>query len=298
MTQGSTISSSLYELAKLSRPKQWLKNVFVAIPLFFTPALLSFDSLFRVLVAVACFCLWSSSVYLFNDALDVESDRQHPRKRFRPVAAGRISVQLALSVSAVLMLGATILASATLPRAFVLMGFLYLANSVIYCILLKHRVIADVIAIAIGFVLRLLGGCAAIEVEPSSWIIVCGFSLALVLGFGKRRAEIERLERGGEFRTTLKSYTSQKLDTMLGIASSICLMSYMLYTVSAETVALQGTDKLIYTVPFVAYGIFRFMFLTQEGVADGPTEILTRDPIFALNGVLWLLAVLSILYFT
>ena len=172
-----------------------MKNVFVAIPLLFTPAALSLESVVVVLLAVGCFCLWSSSVYLLNDVLDVESDRQHPRKRYRPVAAGRVPIRLALSVSLLFAVLATIMAVATLPKAFVFIGILYLANSLLYCVVLKHRVIADIIAIAIGFVLRLLAGCAAIQVEPSSWIVVCGFSLAPVLGFGKRRAEIERVGR-------------------------------------------------------------------------------------------------------
>src|SRR5262249_21287673 len=159
----------------------------------------------------------------------------------------------------------------------------YLLNSIAYCLLLKHQVIADVLSIAIGFVLRLLAGCAAIGAEPSSWIIVCGFSLATLLGFGKRKLELGNLQQPGTYLPILTLYSEEKLNLLLGITASLCLLSYMLYTVSPETIRLHGTEQLVYTVPFVAYGVFRFLFKVQDGQYDGPVELLLKDRVFAVN---------------
>lgn len=177
-----------------------------------------------------------------------------------------------------------------------LFGALYLANSLAYCLVLKYRVVVDVLAIALGFVLRLLGGCAAIGVEPSSWLLVCGFSLALLLGFGKRRLEVDGLERAAEFRPVLQSYSPEKLNLLLGITASMCLLSYMLYTVAPETVRVHHTDKLVYTTPFVAYGVFRYLLKVQEGQHDGPVEVVVKDWTFSLNVLLWVASVFAILW--
>src|SRR5262249_33704356 len=153
-------------------------------------------------------------------------------------------------------------------------------NSLAYCLVLKHKVIVDVLMIATGFVLRILAGCSAIDCQASTWILVCGFSLALLLGFGKRRAELVRVRQRHGFRPALENYDNAKLDVLLAICASLCLLSYMLYTVASETMALHGTRHLLYTVPFVAYGLFRFVFKVQEGKGDGPTDILLHDPVF------------------
>lgn len=245
-------------------------------------------------VAVGCFCLWSSAIYVLNDVIDAEADRAHPRKCHRPIAAGRIAPAAAVGLTLVLV-GIGFTAALALPRPFVLFGALYLGNSLAYCLWLKDRVIVDVLVIGIGFVIRLLAGCVAVGVEPSAWLVVCGFSLALVLGFGKRRTEVVNLGRASEYRPLLRIYDAQKLDTMLGIGCSVCLLSYMLYTIDPGTIRLHGTRYLVYTVPFVAYGLFRFIFKVQEGKGDGPVEILAGDPVFALDGLLWLAAVIAIL---
>ena len=294
-TLPSGSSSTLRDLVLLCRPKHWAKNVFVAAPLLFSESFLDPGALIATAMAVACFCAWSSAVYIFNDVIDAPADRMHPRKRERPVASGRVAPTLAVALSCGLVAAAIILALVRLPAAFLLFGMIYLANNVGYCLVLKNRVIVDVLLIAIGFVLRLLAGCAAISVDPSSWLIVCGFSLALLLGFGKRRTEIVGLGQTGEYRSTLVSYSIPKLDTLLAISASICLLAYMPYTVAPETKQLHETDKLIYTVPFVAYGIFRYIFKVQEGKGDGPVDVLTSDPIFALNAVIWGIAVLVVL---
>jgi 4-hydroxybenzoate polyprenyltransferase len=287
---------SLRDFIRLCRPHQWTKNVFVLAPVLFSESIGKPEALLHAGLAFLCFCFWSSSVYCLNDFLDAEADRVHPRKCDRPIPSGRISPSLAIVLSVGLVGMACLIAILTLPLAFLVFGLVYLANSVLYCLLLKHRVIVDVLSIAIGFVLRLLAGCAAIAVEPTSWILVCGFSLAMLLGFGKRRLEIDALTQSGDFRATLQSYSRDKLNLVLGITSSVCLLSYMLYTVSPETVLRHHTNNLVYTVPFVAYGVFRYLFKVQEGQYDGPVEVLLKDPIFALNGLLWLATVVAVLY--
>jgi 4-hydroxybenzoate polyprenyltransferase len=286
----------LGDVLGLCRPRQWTKNSFVLAPLLFSGMIADPGSLLAGVTAFACFCLWSSAIYCWNDWLDAEADRQHPRKCQRPIAAGRLTPTFAVFLGLWLSTEAGLIAWSFLPPVVLLYGLLYLANSVCYCLVLKHRVIADVMSIAVGFVLRLMAGCAAIGVQPTSWILVCGFSLALLLGFGKRRLEIAALAEPGKYRSTLEYYSVDKLNVLLGTASSICLLTYMLYTMSPQTVALHHTDKLIYTVPFVAYGIFRYLFKVQEGLYDGPVEILLKDRIFLVNGLLWLGSVAAVLY--
>jgi len=284
------------DLVALCRPVQWVKNIFVLAPLLFSGTLARPDALVSAAVALLSFCLLSSAVYCLNDVLDTAADLRHPRKRRRPIPSGRIPRAVAMTLAVALAAVGLSVAAMRLPPNFLVYAALYLANSSAYCVLLKYRVIADVLAIAIGFVLRLLGGCAAIGVAPTSWILVCGFSLALLLGFGKRRLEVGALPQGVAYRTVLQSYSADKLNLLLGITSSMCLLSYMLYTVSPETVGLHHTDKLVYTVPFVAYGVFRYLFKVQEGQHDGPVEVLLRDPVFALNGALWTATVVAVLY--
>ncbi len=288
---------SLLALVRLCRPQQWVKNVFVLAPLLFSGTLLSLGHLIPAVIAFGCYCLASSAVYVLNDMLDAGRDRQHPRKCQRPIASGAVSEAQAVVLLLALFAATALAAFALLPTGAVLLIGMYLLGSVLYCAWLKHCVLADVLWIATGFVLRLLGGCLAIQVEPSSWIVVCGFSLALVLGFGKRRTEVANLQEPDAYRPVLRSYNPAKLDTLLAISTAVCLLAYMLYTVSAETIERHQTRNLIYTVPLVAYGLFRYLLKTQEGDGDGPVEILVRDPVFSLTGVLWGGAVLLVLYF-
>ena len=287
----------IYDWARLCRPKHWSKNVFVLLPTFFSEHFTDLNLLLDGLLAFICFCPLSSAMYIANDTVDRKADRQHPRKQSRPIAAGRISVPVALLGSVGLIVCAFALAVFTLPLGFLLAMAAYAGNTIAYILWLKQRVIVDVMLIAIGFVIRLLAGCIAANVEPSSWLIICGFSLALVLGFGKRRTEIEAADVSSQFRSTLLSYNRSKLDTILAVCTAVCLLSYMLYTVAPETVQLHGTKNLVYTVPLVAYGLFRYLFKAQEGRKDEPTDILFADPVFAITGVLWVSAVLLVLMF-
>jgi 4-hydroxybenzoate polyprenyltransferase len=289
-------SAGLWDLIQLLRPNQWAKNSFVVIPLLFGEVLTRTEAILSGLVACFCFCLWSSAVYCFNDILDAKADARHPRKRRRPVASGRVSTPAAMALCLGLLAGGSALGLLAISLPFLIVGALYLANSLLYCVLLKHRVIIDVISIALGFVLRIVAGCLAIKVEPTPWILVCGFSLAMLLGFGKRRLEVGSLTQPTVYRPSLESYSAEKLNILLSISAALCLISYMLYTIALETIQLHGTKNLVYSVPFVAYGVFRYLFKVQEARHDGPVEVLMKDSVFTANGVLWLLVVFAILY--
>lgn len=285
------------DLAYLCRPHQWVKNFFVLAPLLFSNSILKSDLVVNALVAFACFCLISSTIYILNDLIDREADRQHPRKKNRPLASGRVQPTTAIVMGILLLVIALCSAVFLLPRSFLLFVVVYWISSLLYCFWLKRLVIVDVLMIAIGFVLRVLGGCAAIDVNASSWVIVCAFFLALVLGFGKRRTEIANLGTQSEYRSTLAHYDIPKLDMLLAIATAVCLVAYTLYTVAPDTVKLHQTDKLIYTIPLVAYGLFRYLFKVQDGKGDGPAEILVSDPVFMVIGALWAGTAFMIIYF-
>ncbi len=285
----------LGDLVAVLRPSQWAKNVFVLVPVLFSEKAFYRDELLRSVIATACFCLLSSVVYITNDLIDRPADRSHPRKRRRPIASGRVGAGTAVGLAVALVLVSTGVGSLSLPRPFLGFALAYLVNSMAYCFWLKNEVILDVIVISLGFVLRLLAGCAAIGVEPSSWIIVCGFNLALVLGFGKRRSELNVVDDPGGFRRVLLKYTPSKCDILLASSTAVCLVSYALYTVSPETIALHRTSSLVYTTPIVAYGLYRYLFKVLEGAGDGPSEILAGDPVFLVTILAWVLAVVGIL---
>lgn len=286
----------IQDLIAVCRPQQWVKNIFVLVPILFSETPFVSGRFVSSVVATGCFCLFSSSIYIINDLIDRSRDRLHPRKCRRPIAAGRLSVGTAIGLLSVLLAVAVAASAILLPRSFLLCSYVYLLNSIIYCVWLKQKVILDVIVISIGFVLRLMAGCAAIGVTPSSWLVVCGFCLALVLGFGKRRTEVETLAEGSEHRLVLLSYNRAKCDTLLAISTAVCLVSYIAYTLAPGTVAIHRTANLVYTAPLVAYGLFRYIFKTQEGKGgDGPSEILISDWVFPATGLLWVGAVLVIL---
>lgn len=287
------------DLVSLVRPKHWSKNVFVLAPLAFAEPTGPFvPSAIRVGLAFLTFCLLSSAVYCVNDVLDRDADRLHPRKQRRPVASGRVSVATALILALVLAVAGIALTALTLPYGVTIAAALYLVNNAAYTTVLKHHAIADVLSIALGFVLRLLAGALAVPAVPTSWLLVCGFALSLLLGLGKRRAELGSIGADGNVRTSLKVYTAEKLDVMLSTAASLTLLSYMLYTVAPETQALHGTTGLVYTTPLVAYSVFRFIFKAHESRGDGPVEILSSDLVFAGVSVLWAVAVVAILWWS
>ena len=279
------------------RPKQWVKNVFIFTGLIFSRNLFHFDLLVRVSAGFILFSLAASSVYIFNDIQDVEKDKQHPDKRKRPLPAGLLSVQTAYIVSTILAIVA-LAAGYFLNKVFFAILVAYVAMNIAYSLKIKNMVILDVMFIAFGFVIRVLAGTVLADVRPSDWLIICTITISLFLGFSKRRHELSLMgDQSNSHRKVLTHYSIPFLDQMIGIATACTVMSYALYTVSNETVVRFGTRNLVYTIPFVLYGIYRYLYLIhQEGKGGNPTGVVMKDPSLILNGLLWLLAVVLIIY--
>jgi 4-hydroxybenzoate polyprenyltransferase len=287
----------LSALIRLARPTHWVKNGFVAGPLIFANPQSFGHAAVQSATAVAAFSLMASAIYCFNDVLDADSDRAHPTKRDRPIAAGLVSPALGVAWGCVLGASAIALSWARLPPAVLAVLGLYVVNNVLYNARLKAVGIADVLSIAAGFVLRLVAGAIALEVAASSWLLVCGFSLALFLGFGKRRSELALAEQGRVYRPVLRAYTPSTLDSAMGITATLTLMCYMLYTIAPETREAHGTGNLIYTVPPVFYAMFRFIFKVQLAQGETPEELLLRDRVMLATGAVWVGLVVLVLKF-
>jgi len=279
------------------RPAQWAKNVFVLAPLVFGGMLLDSRVTLRAVLALVAFCCASSAVYLINDLRDREEDRRHPLKRLRPIAAGTLKVPVAVLAVAVL-IGAAGLLSARLGRPFALVLGVYLILNVLYTLWLKHMVILDVMSIAISFVLRVEAGSTATGIEVSRWLFLCTVFLALFLAFSKRRHEITLLaHEASRQRPVLDHYSPAFLDQMINVVTASSVVSYALYCVAPETVEKYHTQDLVFTIPLVLYGIFRYLYLMyQRPGARNPTEAILRDPPFLINILLWGLVVVWIVY--
>jgi 4-hydroxybenzoate polyprenyltransferase len=279
------------------RPKQWVKNVFIFSGLIFSRKLLDVFLLAKVTAGFGLFCLTASSIYIFNDIKDIREDKGHPEKGKRPLAAGWLEVYKGYIASAVL--AATGLLGAYLLDLwfFVIIGCYILIN-IAYSIKIKHVVILDVMCIAFGFVARVLAGTALAEVSASDWLIICTITLSLFLGFSKRRHELALIGRNAnDHRKVLTEYNIAFLDQMIAVATACTVMSYALYTIADETVARFGTRNLIITIPFVIYGIYRYLYLLhQKKIGGNPTSALLTDPPLLLNGLLWLGTVILIIY--
>ena len=283
-------------LLKLLRPHQWVKNGFVFLGLLFGHAGNDPAKVTLALVAFAAFCLISSAVYVMNDLVDRKQDRAHPKKRHRPLASGAVSVTAAVALMAICGgggLGLGFFGGGALPGLFV--GYVLL--NIAYSFGLKHVVIVDVFLIAAGFMLRILAGTLGIGIAPSQWLLLTGLLLTLFLGFAKRRAELGALqENSTSHRRVLEHYSTALLDQMITVAAGGVLVAYSLYTLAPETVRLHGTDKLIYTVPFVLYGMFRYLFLLhQRGGGGDPALDVVRDPHLIIAGGGWLAVTLWLL---
>jgi len=278
---------------ELLRPLHWVKNSFVLAGVIFGHAWDDPATLSAALVVAAAFCLASSATYAFNDCLDAEQDRDHPDKRERPVARGAVSEREAYVLSAMLALAALALAFHAGPVAAAIIA-VYLVLNLGYTLGLKRVPVLDVFVIASGFMLRILAGTSGIEVEPSQWLLACGFLLTLFLGFAKRRAELARLaEDAAQHRAVLDAYTTGFLDKAILVCATGMIVSYALYTVSPDTAALHGTARLILTLPWVLLGTFRYLFrLHFRGGGGDPAEELLRDPMLALAGLGWIGTVL------
>ncbi|MEZ5988982.1 MAG: decaprenyl-phosphate phosphoribosyltransferase [Planctomycetota bacterium] len=282
-------------LLEAMRPYQWVKNLLVLAPLVFARDLTDEHKVGRALLALAAFCAMASAIYLLNDLLDLEKDRAHPRKRERPLPSGRLAPATARVAVVVLALAG--LALAYPARALWVLGAYLLLNT-LSSWRLKQVVIVDAMCVAVGFQLRIHAGGLAIEEQVSSWLILCTFFVSLLLAFCKRRHELVLLgEGGGDHRRALEEYSETFLDQMIAPLGALTVMTYALYTVSAETVQKFGTRDLVYTVPFVTYGIFRYLYLVHRRAEGGdPTRLLLRDRITVLNVVLWFATSCAILY--
>jgi 4-hydroxybenzoate polyprenyltransferase len=286
-------------IVRLLRPQQYLKNSFVWLGMIFAQRW-DWQTLAEVAIAFAAFCAAASAVYVFNDILDVESDRRHPVKRQRPIASGAVSPTQAWFVCAVLAVLAMMLASlvSTMTSGFILA---YLAINAAYSWRLKHVAILDVFIIAGGFMLRILTGTLGVGIEPSQWLLLTGLMLTLFLGFAKRQAELLMLANAGKVdraatRRVLDDYSPAILDLFLGITAASTILSYGLYTVSPETLTAHGTKGLFYTLPFVVYGVFRYVFLLhrRDGGNDAANDLLTdRHLVLTVAG--WLAVTVLVL---
>jgi 4-hydroxybenzoate polyprenyltransferase len=289
-------SLALHLLLSL-RPAQWTKNLLVFAGLLFGRRLFDPASVVDAVSAFVVFCALSGVVYLVNDVADRDSDRLHPLKSQRPIASGALPVPVAMAVA--LALGSAALASAfVIGPAFAAVAAAYLALQVFYSFPLKHIVIIDVLTIAIGFVLRAVGGAVAVHVEISHWLLVCTILLALFIALAKRRHEIVLLAGdAATHRPILGEYTPYLLDQMIGVVTASTLISYIFYTISPETQAKFGTAWLGLTIPFPLYGIFRYLYLVHQREGGGsPADLLLTDRPLLACVALWALTVAVIIY--
>jgi 4-hydroxybenzoate polyprenyltransferase len=278
------------------RPRQWVKNLFVFAGLIFAQKLFT-PLVWPAVATFSIFCALSGAIYLLNDVADRDKDRLHPLKRLRPVAAGRLSVPLALGVGGALIVGG-LGASLALSPALAAVALAYVVLLTAYSAGLKRLVIVDVIVVASGFVLRAVAGAVAINVEISGWLLICTILMALFLALGKRRHEYLALgDEAVRHRPVLAEYSAGLLDQMIAVVTASTVTAYALYTMSPETVAKFHTQLLPATLPFVLYGIFRYLYLLYRRQLGGnPSELFLHDRPLLIDALLWLLTVVAIIY--
>ncbi len=287
----------LKNIIKLIRPSQWIKNGVVLAGLIFAGKAEDSALVEKALLTVVSFCFLASSVYILNDIIDRRRDRVHPLKRNRPLASGAISVRTASIIGLLAaLIGLGISFKVRAPVLYV--SIAYLALNFLYTILLKNIVIIDVMTIAAGFVLRALAGAVAVNVEFSGWLLITTFVLALFLGLGKRRHELTFLQNeAGSHRKILEKYSPYLLDQLIGVVTASTVITYLFYTLSSDVKAKLHTGYLYVTIPFVIYGIFRYLYLVHKEEQGGsPTTLLINDRPLLLDVVLWLASVIIILY--
>lgn len=281
-------------LIRLMRPHQWIKNGFVFLGLVFGHGWGDASLVAEVLALFAAFCLVSSAVYVMNDIADRDADRLHPAKRSRPLAQGEVGVGFAVALCVALALAGLALA-ATVSLPALLIAAAYVGLNLAYSAGLKHVAILDVFIISSGFMLRILAGTVGVGIAPSKWLLLCGLMLTLFMGFGKRRAELLALTDNGNSngagsqRAALEGYSRVLLDRLITISVAGAAIGYALYTVDPETIALHGTDRLIFTVPFVLYGLFRYLRVVySKGGGGDPAWELLHDPHLIAATVGWM----------
>ena len=279
------------------RLQQWIKNLFLFAPLIFSGHLIRREDLHVTLLGYFIFSILSSGVYLFNDICDLEQDKLHPQKSQRPLPSGRLPISAAW-VSSIVLSAVGLTSAYVLSYDFFITGFAYVVLNLLYSLKMKEIVIVDVMTIAAGFLLRVIAGAVLIDVPTSEWLIICTVLLSLFLGFSKRRHELTFLEhQANTHRSVLEYYSPYFLDQMIGIVTASTVMSYTLYTISEETVQKFGTNHLIYTLPFVLYGIFRYLYLVHKREEGGnPTKLVLTDAPLVINILLWIITASIIIY--
>lgn len=279
---------------KLLRPKQWIKNSFVIAPLVFAKHVFEYNYLIKVIAAFILFCCISSCVYILNDIIDCEKDRLHPKKKNRPIASGIIG-KIEGSILIAILLPIVLFVSFYIDLYFGFVILVYFINNMLYSFIVKHVVILDVMSIALGFLLRVIGGALVIRVYISPWILLCTLLLSLFLGFSKRRNELVVLEKGAEnHRKILEEYSLEFIDNMLSIVTASTVMAYSLYTFSTNN----GNYNMMLTIPFVLYGIFRYQYIIYKKNEGGsPEETVLSDIPLIISIVLWGIVSVIILYF-
>lgn len=282
-------------LLRSMRPHQWAKNALIFGPLLFSQRLTDVPSLWRALAGFGIFCLITGSIYILNDLIDVEQDRLHPQKSHRPIASGAFPEDMARRTWPTLAAVALVLAF-LFSTSFALVTATYFVLNLGYCFRLKRLPYLDVLSIAGGFLLRVLGGALVIGVPLSYWLFLCTFLLALYLALGKRRHELSA-HKGKSTRKVLELYRQSHLDLALGLVASLTILGYCGYTLDPKTFCKFKTYHLIYTVPFVVFGIVRFLQLIQRGAhMESPTQELLRDIPSIANVILWVVVVIYIIY--
>ena len=286
------------EYLKLIRVHQWVKNFFVFVPLLFSLHIFDWSYLQTSLLAFLIFCLASSSIYVINDLVDVNADRAHPRKKNRPIASDKIKVPSAVIVSSLLLVIIfTIIPYSNFEFLLSVIGFLVL--NILYSFIFKNIVILDIFSIAAGFAIRVLGGAFAINVPISNWLLLTTMFISLFLGVMKRHSELVLVSENEnhESRKVLSHYSLNFADQMATVAAAGVIICYALYTVAPRTVNIFGSENLIYTTPFVVFGIFRFMYLEyQSQKGENTTRVVATDLPMILTVILYILVTMFIIY--
>ncbi len=285
------------EIVKSLRIQQWIKNLFVFAPLIFSQNVFNIPLLVKTILAFVLFCILSGAAYILNDIQDLEEDKLHPVKSKRPLASGRLKKNHAL-VACVFLVLLGLAGAYLLNMHFFIALLAYLILQIAYSGWLKHVVIIDVFLIATGYLIRVIAGGLAIEIQLSHWLFICTVLIALFLALSKRRHELVLLDKKAEIhRPILKEYTLPLLDQMIAVVTASTVISYCLYTVSSETVAKFGTINLLLTVPFVLYGIFRYLYLVhQKDEGGSPEALIIKDKPLLVDLFLWILTAMLILY--
>jgi 4-hydroxybenzoate polyprenyltransferase len=282
----------IMDLIKSARPKQWYKNIVVFAGLVFSFNLFDISMLLKTVLAVAMFCLISSTVYIFNDIHDKEKDKKHPKKKFRPIPSGRISVRLAGLIGISMLVVGLFLSYYLLNMMFFIIVLAYFVLIDLYTYWLKNMAVVDVMIISIGFVLRAIAGVVAIGVILSPWLILCTFLLAMILAFGKRKQEIAMHgKKSKDQRQSLQLYSAEMIDNFIAISAALIIMSYSLYTF------LAANSWMMVTIPFVIFAVLKYMQLLDLKILGEETEMMFKNKSMMINIIIWVIVSVLILYF-